>query len=339
MPKQLNDKRAVFQKGEQHAFLQRAKDPLGLSWSEFAKRIGVHRRVMSDWQREQFSLPQRVADQISRSFNIPIPETVEYRERFWYTSKGGKIAGPLMYKKYGHIGGDPETRKEKWLEWWKKHAINNLGELAVERKINIPKLSPLLAEFAGIILGDGGITNRQVVVSLDSQNDRAYAEFVVNLFYKLFGVHASIRYRKTSRCLDIVVSRTALVSFCASIGLLEGNKVKRQADIPAWIMAQAHFRKACVRGLMDTDGSIFNECHLIGGKRYSYPRLWFVSHSKPLRESVCKTLEIAGFSPKIRRDRAVTLEKPSDVIRYFSFIGTSNPKHRERFERITGRVG
>jgi hypothetical protein len=88
---------------------------------------------------------------------------------------------------------------------------------------------------------------------------------------------------------------------------------------------------------MDTDGCIFMERHKVKDKIYSYPRISFVSRSKPLRESVHQILAQAGFSPKVRSERAVTLEKRKDVTRYFESIGTHNPKHQNRFIEFTRR--
>ncbi len=63
---------------------------------------------------------------------------------------------------------------------------------------------------------------------------------------------------------------------------------------------------------MDTDGCIFNECHVINNKKYCYPRLSFVSFSWQLRLSVFKILQKLNFPPKIRNNRSVQLEKRKD---------------------------
>ena len=58
--------------------------------------------------------------------------------------------------------------------------------------INIPLLSEKLAEFMGILYGDGGLTRYQVKVTFN-KIDKAYAEFVTRLIKKLFSISASLR--------------------------------------------------------------------------------------------------------------------------------------------------
>ena len=43
----------------------------------------------------------------------------------------------------------------------------------------------MLAEFMGIIFGDGGINNDwQLVISLNSLTDREYSDYILKLIYK-----------------------------------------------------------------------------------------------------------------------------------------------------------
>lgn len=118
-----------------------------------------------------------------------------------------------------------------------------------------------------------------------------------------------------------------------------GNKLKQGLDIPEWIKGNKELEISCIRGLMDTDGCFFNECHKINNKKYCYPRLSLVSHSRQLLDSVFEILQKLGFSPKIRNKRSVQLEKREDILRYFSLIGTSNPKHEAKFKAVFGGVG
>jgi intein/homing endonuclease len=212
----------------------------------------------------------------------------------------------------------------------------NLGEHAVQKEIRIPEYSHTLAEMTGIILGDGGVTERQLKITLNSLDDSEYFYFVMPMLTELFGVHPSIRKHKNSLAVDIVISRTKLIDFLEKIGIPAGNKTLRQATIPKWILENSEFGIACVRGLMDTDGCIYNECHTIKDKKYCYPRISFVNKSQPLLQGFSKILKDLGYTAKIRGERAVVLEKRKDVIRYFNEIGTHNPKHLDRFAKFVG---
>lgn len=269
---------------------------------------------------------------------ITFPEEVEIKEAFWSVGKAARAGGNARYKKYGNIG-DPKVREKKWQEWWEKKGKYNLNGCFMVKNVGLPEKSQDLAEFVGIMMGDGGITERQITVTLNSVTDIDYAGFVKKLMKKLFEVEPRENKRNNELVNNIRISRTSLVAFCKSIGLPEGNKIKQNLDIPNWIKENVNYLIPCIRGLMDTDGCIFLETHNIKGKKYSYPRLSLVSASPSLRFSVCSALKNFGFSPKIRNNRSVQLEKNEEIKKYFDKIGTNNLKHRNRYRNFIGGVG
>jgi len=325
-------KRVIFRTGEQHQFLLKATKNLKFSWSLFADEIKVHKRTLNDWRREKYSLPYGVFKKISKLAKLKMPRGVKIEEPFWYVHKGAKLGGIAVYKKYGKIGGDSGIRKQKWSEWWEKKGKYNPKKYFVTKKIVVPRIGIELAEFVGIMIGDGGITNRQIIVTLNRKTDKLYSIFVRDLIEKLFGVKASMNIRKEESVVNITVSRIRLVSFCKSIGLKIGNKLKQNLDIPTWVKENKSFKIFCLRGLVDTDGCFFVERHKINKKKYCYPRLSFVSYSKYLRDSVFEILKELDFSPKIRNNRSVQLENIDDIKKYFNLVDTHNSKHKERFK-------
>ncbi len=344
MPEPLiykRDKRVIFPPGEQHQFLLKAINNLKLSWLPFADKIGVNKRTLNDWKREKYSLPLNVLKRVSIVAKLKIPRNIKIRDPFWYVHTSGRAGGLAVYKKYGRIGGNPEYRKKKWYEWWEQKGkfINRKGFFK-RKAIKKPRKSTRLAEFVGIVIGDGGITKRQITITLHSKDDKEYSKFVVALIKRLFDVPVGTYYRRNVSATSFIISRIELVRFCIEkLRLKIGNKVKQQIDIPKWIKRNKSFKISCTRGLIDTDGCIFNECHKINKKKYCYPRLSFVSHSKPLRISVYRILEELGFSPKIRNDKSVQLERRNEIVKYFDLIGTNNPKHKKRFKSFLGEVG
>lgn len=332
------DKRVIFPTGEQYKFLLRAVNKLRLSWSELAKKVGVHRRTLNDWKREKYSIPLRVVQILSHRANVPIPSNIEVKDRYWYTVLGASAGAKAVLRKYGRIGGNPEYRKKKWCEWWKKIGRFNKNKYFVTKTIAIPQKNADLAEFVGIMIGDGGITKKQVIVSLNRKTEKLYSVFVKEFLEKLFQVKPSI-YHKDKSGTDITISRTRLVAFCKSIGLKIGNKLKQDLDIPEWIRKDKNFEIPCIRGLVDTDGCIFNECHKIKGKRYCYPRFAFTSASKQLRVSVFEILKELDFTPRMRHNKDVQLENREEIIKYFKLIGTNNSNHLKRFNSFLGGVG
>jgi len=337
--------RIVFSDDKQQVFLAEVKRKTGKNEAELASLVGVHRRTLNDWARGEYSMPWSAVKTLCKKSGVLLPSSVEVKDRYWYTSLGAKEGWRVVKERYGRIPIDDDYRKEKWLEWWnsegkyKPHRV-----VGVSKTIKRPRLSARLAEFVGIMIGDGSMTKYQVVVTLDGIRDKEYAEYVADLTEGLFDVpvvmHRYSAEQKNRRVVALVVSRVQLVRYCHDfLGLKIGHKLRQGLDVPDWIRKKQSYCIACLRGLMDTDGSIFNECHNIKGKRYCYPRLSFSSASKPLCGSAMEIMHELGFSPSIRSGRKVQLEKRDEIIEYFRIVGTNNLKHRKRYKSFLGGVG
>lgn len=191
------------------------------------------------------------------------------------------------------------------------------------------KYSSELAEFTGILLGDGHIGYGQWTVSLNSVADKEYSKFVVELVMKLFGFKPSVYGRKDSKVLIICGSGIRSIEYFKRIGLKTGDKVKQQVGVPGWIENNRTFRLRCLRGLMDTDGGIFIHKYKIKGKEYRYKKLSFVNRSVPLLNFVYETLNKLEFHPKKVmnvENKRVWLYNQHEVDRYIGEIGTNNPR-------------
>lgn len=129
----------------------------------------------------------------------------------------------------------------------------------------------------------------------------------------------------------IVISRIELVGFLQEIGLPQGNKIQARIDIPVWIKENPEYLIACVRGLVDTDGSVFNHSYLSKGKRYTYKKLDFTSASDLLRNSVYEFFQSLGMHPRFSSQRGVRLESKADISKYFAIVSSHNPKHLNRY--------
>ncbi len=332
MAERFKSKRIKFPQGKQSAFLIKAKNTLGLRDKDLAKLLKISNRTLTDWKREKFCMSLGALKLLFRKTGTKAPKNIKILEPFWYTVKGASAGGVAVYKKYGYVGGNPEARKKKWFEWWnkigryKKHPIIN-----VSKPIKKPDLSEELAEFTGIVMGDGGLTKSQLVITLNYIDDLEYSKFVVKFIKKLFNVTPSKYKRFNSKVFVICISRVELVRFCAKIGLKIGNKIRQQIDIPHWIKTNSKFKIACMRGLIDTDGCIIIHKYKSRGKYYTYKKIAFTSRSLPLLKSVGAILDGLNFKHRIGNNFDIRIEATEDVKNYFKIVGTHNPKHLKRY--------
>ncbi|MDB5245040.1 MAG: hypothetical protein JWN90_145 [Parcubacteria group bacterium] len=328
MTEQDTFKLLIFPAGVQRSFIETVEKILPVKI--MASLCGCSERTVRDWRREKNRMPLTSANILSNETGVAIPKH-DTCDRYAHTSSAGKKGYASVVKKYGSLPKDEARRSEGWKIWWETVGKFEDNPIYTPKEITIPPVTTELAEFIGIMIGDGGISSHQVRISLHHIDDREYCAYVVSLIMRLFGIDPAIQHRPTQSVKDIVVSRIELVRYLNSLGLPQGNKVRQQIDIPAWIREDVELSRACVRGLIDTDGCVFTHSYVVKGKRYSYKKIDFTSASEPLRRSVHELLLAEGMRPRFFRNTGVRLESKADVSAYFNIISSSNPKHLKRY--------
>ncbi|MDP2831219.1 MAG: hypothetical protein Q8O02_03120, partial [Candidatus Omnitrophota bacterium] len=203
--------------------------------------------------------------------------------------KKSRLGGLKRIEMYGNPGTSEGRSKggRRTCEFFRLHPnLARQRSFSTLKEIKRPPRSVELAKFIGIMLGDGGIRSKyQLTISFNYKTDREFAEYVTRIIKRLFAVEYIISKRKDSLGADIVISSASVIDFLLKQGLKAGNKVKNQVDIPAWIKSDMEFQKACLRGLVDTDGSLYCHKYKVNNKWYKYLKLDFTSCSEPLLRS------------------------------------------------------
>jgi hypothetical protein len=335
MAESFKSKRAEFKKGEQKEFIIKSKKELGLTWQEFGKLVNISTRNLIDWKNEKISMSLSAVKIICKKMGCKMPADIVIKDPYWYVKKGALAGGKATYGKYHHIGGDEKIRKEKWREWWEREGKFKTNDILEPLPFKKPKFSEELAEFVGIMLGDGGITKNQIKVTLHCVDDAEYSKYVMKLIAKLFGVTPGKHKKKDCLVFNIEVSRVNLVKFCVDkLGLKIGNKVKQQVDIPDWIKKDSKYKIACLRGLVDTDGCLVIHKYRSKGKEYCYKKIGFTSRSYPLLKSAGVILKEFQIKHRIMKNNFdIRIEAKKDVEKYFKIVGTNNSKHLNRYKK------
>lgn len=330
--------RIVVVEGRQRLFLEEVKARTGLSYDQLASELRLNGRTVRDWRREKYHMSLEAAQRLSLISSVPMPEIVEIRPEHWSCKKAASLGGIARLRKYGPPGTPEGRRKGGRIsqELRRQHPERHFA--AVNRKgILKPALSPLLAEFVGIALGDGGITRYQTTVSLNSSTDSEYIEHILYLFDVLFGLSAFVKYRAGNSCY-IKASSVELSEFLVSIGLCVGDKIRNQVDIPSWIFDnKEEYMKGCIRELIDTDGNVARKNY---HAKTLAMQISFRNESQPLLWSARKILMQLGFAPsKITKSHHIHLTRKEDIKKYIIDIGFSNPKHVHRIQNLYKQFG
>jgi len=328
--------RVKFPEGEQRSFL----DSVGLyfknDWAEVSRFLGINERTLRDWRRERYTIDHASLRNLLSLTKIPKPQGIEILEDYWSAKKYSRIGALRRSKMYGVLG-TPEGRRKGGLATQRSIRMNPAWALqsgiVIRKEIHNPGYSLELAEFIGIMLGDGGLTNYQLNITLNSQTDKEYLVYVKSLLEELFHIQSSIILRKKERAACIVASGRNLVELVERYGLKVGNKVRQSVSIPAWVLRRNEFAVACLRGLMDTDGSCYAYTHSVNKKRYCNFALCFTNASQPLLKSVYVILGKNGYHPCVT-GRRVYVYRENEIKEYFQKVGTHNPKHLGNYKRF-----
>lgn len=323
------ENRIKFLPGQQKIFLQSVQTKSHLHSDKLAKLAGIVPRSYRDWKREKMNITLRAGLLFQKRFGILLPEDPEVMALRWKNFKKSlsRKGGIACYRKHGSPG-TVEGRKKGGAK--ALSILRAKGIIPERKKYNLPsKFDEELAEFVGILLGDGGITIGQTVITLNSEADKDYVLYVNELENKLFNTIPKNLKRNDSKAIVIYLNGINLVDYLIKIGLKVGNKVKQQVDVPDWIKKSKEFRIACVRGLMDTDGGVFLHKYKVNGKVYAYKKICFTNRSVPLLIFVNDVLKEIGLTPKLItkvENKKVWLYNKQEVEQYLDLVGSHNSR-------------
>lgn len=229
-----------------------------------------------------------------------------------------------------------EEKEEGWGR--KKGGLNSFGNT---KKIKKPKESKALAEFYGAMLGDGNShrtkyyksrDNKRGVYVIrivgDSRLDRRYhLEHLKPLIEKLFAVKVNSKFLRGRNVMFIEAYGVELIRFLEKKGFPSGNKIKNKLRIPNWIKKNENYLKACLRGLYDTDGSVYK---LTNQKSH---QICFTNVNLFLMEEVRDSLLSLGINCSKISKKDIYITRKSELRKFLKLIGFSNDRHLGKVKR------
>ncbi len=202
-----------------------------------------------------------------------------------------------------------------------------------------------LAEFVGAMIGDGCLSaincrsenriRKEARLTGNLQHDCVYYEEVIRPTVREFGINGYLQKRPKRNCVYLVMG-VPVFDFLVSLGFPVGKKYDLR--IPDVLFEDKHLSKACVRGIFNTDGSIYRRY----SKRYqNHPRLYnylviqFKMNSLTVIEQIQKILERFGIKTNniIAESSAFVLRITSqpDIAKFMDIVRPSSKYHVERY--------
>lgn len=298
--------RIKLKRGFQRRLILEAKNKNNFNWGGLANKINVTKGyLINELAKEKRTLSEKIYEKLCNLSKNNFDEYIKDKMNDnWGRTKGGKNSGSFRHS-----------------------------------RLLIKKPSKELAELIGIILGDGNIWCKKggyyyVRICGDAEKDRDYLlNYVKPLFKKLFKKDMHLIKHKTHKELFLSIGNKDIVFTLNHFGLPSGNKKKNNVGIPNWILGSNDYIKACVRGLIDTDGSV---CSITGR---NYPYIWFSCNIKNLRktfEMAMKKIEFKISKWNIREGRTpdIYIGKKELVKKYIQTISFKNKRHLTKISAL-----
>ncbi len=193
----------------------------------------------------------------------------------------------------------------------------------VKKKIVEPKMSNLFAEILGVLNGDGHLSNfsNEICVVGDAK-EKIYLSYLKNLLednfkisFNFFEEPTRIKLRTYSIELSYLLNK--------KYGLPIGNKIGR-LKIPKPIFQSKNFMLSYLRGLFDTEGSIY----IRRGKDLVVN---IRSADKIFLSQVRDLLVSLGFHPSLS-NKNLNLYRQDEIDKFFIMVKPANTKHLKKYQ-------
>lgn len=157
------------------------------------------------------------------------------------------------------------------------------------------KNKKVIAYIIGIALGDGNLSNSNGrAVRLRITCDKKYPLLIENIAKNLEIIFTNNKVSIVDRknAVDISVYSNDLESMLGWKAK-GGSKIFQKVNVPIWIKQNSTYQKECLRGLFQTDGSLYFD--------RGYIMANFTSACFALINDVKKMLKNIGFETKVRK--------------------------------------
>lgn len=148
------------------------------------------------------------------------------------------------------------------------------------------------AYITGIALGDGNLSNPNGrAVRLRITCDNKYPNLIKrisNCLQTVFDENRVTSYKRWGNATDICLYSNDLEDFLGwkAFG---GSKYTQNVRVPSWIFKDKNYMRSCLKGLIETDGSIYKD------RTYTFVNFTTIIHA--LSQDVQIMLNLLGYKP------------------------------------------
>lgn len=282
------------------------------NWNDISKYLNINRNTLLDYRTGKNLIPYNTLKILNKYTKIrDIEKEIILRDINWGQKLGGKVT----------------SQKHKWIfDLGRKKASSNRTKRNKEI-LNLNANSPELAEFIGILIGDGFLgvygRNKMIQITGNKINDRVYyKKFLIPLIKNLFNINPNFYERKD--CIRLTIYSKILLNSINKLFNFPIGK-KGEISIPFNLIKTNKCKIALIRGLFDTDGTIYLE-------RKKYPIISITTTSKILSSQIFTLFNDFGFGAYLCKSKTkkkvaykINIFGKEKVLKWKNLIGSSNP--------------
>lgn len=181
------------------------------------------------------------------------------------------------------------------------------------------------AELIGIMLGDGYIqhtsknrgdriiSSNRLVITLH-EDEKNIISKTKDLMSDITNIKPNMYSLKDQKTIQIAKHSKEVVEEFINLGPRPGDKVQHQVRVPKWIKNQRELMRACLRGLIDTDGTIYTQ------STDNRTVVQFKNHSQPLLDDFNYMCTRLGVSTSSGAKRTTQIANQGEVKKFIHKI-------------------
>jgi intein/homing endonuclease len=190
-----------------------------------------------------------------------------------------------------------------------------------------------IAELVGAILGDGNIYGKRPSYVEVCGNPVADVNYFQNVLIPIVTSNLERTPKLTTRSRDtrFRINYKRFVDWLVEIGIPTGEG-RGKIGIPTFITSNRELLRRCVRGVFDTDGTVyFDRRHAY---RRPYPRVELHMTNFKLLKQVELFLNETGINCTLLRKGSIETAGVESLNRFLRCVGFANERHTNRIKAV-----
>ncbi len=206
------------------------------------------------------------------------------------------------------------------------------------------------SELLGAFVGDGwtsqGNNSKMLVISGNPLDEKEYYERIKGLFKQVFGIEVRPRHFHYWKTYGVMVCKPKIIEEFHKMGMPLGHK-SSIVTVPTSVLNDKKFHVPFLRGLFDTDGTIyFQKSYNSNASKWQknhrhVPIIELCSVSPDLMKSVYKMFRDLGFNFRFVKKRIskrgrytehkIRITGKGNIRRFFKEVHPKNQRHVNKF--------